>query len=178
MGSCCTAFMYDDLDRATLENTVQFSMMGHSGLVKVIDVYDGDTVTIAFRFGNQICQQKCRIDGLDCAEIRTKNEDEKKFGYLAKAYLTPLLFNKLVYARVDSADKFGRLLAKLWFSPKEDGERVDSHMIRKGFGYEYHGDRKLPFDVWFNTETGVCKTPAEIAEIRLKMKKIPVRKVR
>jgi len=143
------------LSSATLENTPEFSMVGYIGLVKVIDVYDGDTVTLAFPYKGLICQHKCRIDGLDCAEIRTRNEDEKKFGYSAKENLTSLLLGKQVYSRFEKTDKFGRLLAKLWFTPDERADtRVDLHMINQGFGYEYHGEKKLKFSEWFDVTTG------------------------
>jgi len=161
MGSCiCKS---NNLDQATLDNTKDFTMLGRQCKVKVIDVYDGDTVTVAFPFQNEIYHKKCRIEGIDCAEIRTKNLVEKKFGYEARDYLITKLQNKIVDASFEKQDKYGRLLAVLSF---ENGENVAQHMIDQGYGYRYNGEKKFEFNVWFDTDKCRAKTEEELQMYR------------
>ncbi len=154
MGNCCSENTEISLEKSTMENTPIFNMLGRTCLVKVIEVYDGDTLTISFPFDGKIYRQRCRIDGVDCAEIRTRNKVEKAFGFEAKNHLEPLLFNHIVQARFNKSDKFGRLLATVWFVQQESGITVDKYMIEQGYGYEYHGGKKRKFEEWFDPLTG------------------------
>jgi endonuclease YncB( thermonuclease family) len=162
MGSCLTSNYI--VKNATLENTVSFSMIGKTCNVKIIDVYDGDTVTIAFLFQGVLCNQKCRVQGIDCAELKTHDDTEKKFGYEAKTYLESIILGKVVTAIFEKTDKFGRLLAKLMYTEQET---LADHMIDRGFGYEYNGEKKLKFDEWFDKSTGKARSRQEIREIKL-----------
>ena len=49
--------------------------------VYVKDVYDGDTITVAFPFGDKMFSWNCRLTGVDTPEIRTRNKQEKEFGH-------------------------------------------------------------------------------------------------
>lgn len=144
MGSCCTK---DVLENATMENTEAFSLNGVKCFTKIIEVYDGDTVTLAFPFAGGVYKKRCRIEGVDCAEIRTKNLDEKKVGFEAKDFLSGFVLNKKVWTEFieDKNDKFGRLLAIIHYN----GTTLDKTMIEHHFGYEYHGGKKIPFEEWY-----------------------------
>ena len=134
-----------ELKSKTLNNSIPFSMQGKIVRAKVVSVYDGDTITLVFKFGNVFCHHACRLEGLDCAEIKTKNQEEKKVGLEAKEYLTNLLVNQLVTVTFsDKNDKFGRLLGKIEFN----GMNISDHMIEKGFGYAYNGEKKKKFEDW------------------------------
>ena len=52
MGICINK---QNLELATVENSINFSLQGIKCNAKVIDVHDGDTITLAFIFGKQIC---------------------------------------------------------------------------------------------------------------------------
>ena len=71
MGICCS--------KKSLENTTidvpEFSLSGYKCYCKVLDVYDGDTITLGFIFSKNIYKKRCRLEGIDCAEIRTKNPE-------------------------------------------------------------------------------------------------------
>lgn len=132
------------LQNQSLDNTKKFTLVGNSMYVRVVDVYDGDTITVIFRFGNCFYNKKCRIYGIDTPEIRTKNSDEKKAGFEAKEYLKSLVLGKVLWAAFDKEDKYGRLLATLWFD-KDSTESIDKIMIRAGHGYSYYGKTKQEF---------------------------------
>ena len=132
------------LEKKNIDNTEQFSLVGSSCYVRVIDVYDGDTITVIFRFGDKFYNKKCRIYGIDTPEIRTKNTEEKKAGYEAKEFLKNLILGKVIWAGFEKEDKYGRLLATLWLD-KESNESIDRIMIRSGHGYTYDGGKKKEF---------------------------------
>lgn len=150
MGNCCTQeniLPTPSLDLATLENTAEFTLQGHKCDAKVVDVHDGDTITLAFVFGGKIFHKSCRVEGVDCAEIRTKNIEEKNTGLEARNYVKDLLLHKIVWAEFsDTNDKYGRLLASIY--PQKGGESLDKTLIAMNYGYEYHGEKKIKFDHW------------------------------
>jgi endonuclease YncB( thermonuclease family) len=139
MGNC---LFNTKLNKCNLENTKDFTLKGTTKKCKVIDVYDGDTVTLAFSFSGNFYKKRCRISGVDCPEIRTKNLKEKEYGLKAKEFTTTLLLNKLVIVSFVGDDKYGRLLGKLYV----DGKDVADIIIISGNGYAYDGGKKTKFE--------------------------------
>jgi len=149
MGNCCSEqnMVVPNLALATLENTPELTLVGHKCEAKVVDVHDGDTITLAFILNGTIYHKSCRVAGVDCAEIRTKNKDEKKLGLEATEFVKGLVLNKIIWAEfTDKADKYGRLLATIYF--QKGGEPLNKILIAKKYGYEYHGEKKKKFDEW------------------------------
>ena len=130
-----------------MENSPEFTLAGQQCEAKVIDVYDGDTVTLAFVFAGHIFRKRCRVDGVDCAEIRTNSAEEKGVGLEAKEFVTALLLNKIIWVEFSTeGDKYGRLLGKIY--TKKGGVSLASMLISHGYGYEYHGEKKQKFEDW------------------------------
>lgn len=139
MGSCCSS--QADLESATMENTEEFCLSGRKMYAKVLSVYDGDTMTIAFDFQGKLYHKSCRVDGVNCPEIRTRDEHEKKMGLKAKEFVTNMILNKIVWTEFSMKnDKYGRLLAKIY--PEKNKDSLDLILIREGLGNEYHGGSK------------------------------------
>jgi len=129
----------------TVENTPVFSFDDRCFQSKVLDVYDGDTITLALPVDSKYYQFRCRISGVDCAEIRTKDQEEKKLGLQAKDFLRNMILGKVVTAEFDRHhDARGRLLAKIIFN----GQDVADIMIKAGYGYSYHGEKKKELADW------------------------------
>jgi endonuclease YncB( thermonuclease family) len=91
--------------------------------VRVIEVYDGDTVVVEIT-------KRVRVRLLDCwaPEVRTKNPDEKAAGYASKDHLKEILpeGSSAVLHIPGSVDvgrsiTFGRFLGRIW----RDGDRDD-----------------------------------------------------
>lgn len=145
MGCICVITKDKSLSELNLDNTIPFSMEGKKIQGKVLSVYDGDTITIGFKFGNLYCHKQCRIYGLDCAEIRTKNLEEKKVGLEAKEFLRGWIEGKIVSIDFScGSDKYGRLLGKVEYN----GVDVSEKMIEQKFGYAYQGEKKKTFEEW------------------------------
>lgn len=119
---------------------VPFSLEGQSIPVKVVSVYDGDTVTLAtFALspgGSPPFALKCRLMGIDTPELRSKNEKEKVMARAARDALRGLVLNEVVTAHCGPFDKYGRLLA--WLETGE-GIVVNDWLIEQGFARSYDG---------------------------------------
>jgi micrococcal nuclease len=104
-------FSWRSRDR-TKENTPVFDLAGKSVWVRCVSVYDGDTYQVVFRYAGKWWRWKCRCVGWDSPELRTKNEEEKKLGYEAKAKMEEWWQGEAQVARLDIQgwDKYGRLL--------------------------------------------------------------------
>ena len=65
---------------------------------QVIKVYDGDTITIATRLSykdSPLYRFSIRLKGIDSAEIKSKNINEKKNAMISRDFLTELILHKL-----------------------------------------------------------------------------------
>lgn len=136
MGNCISDYK---LSKRTLENTPFLTFTGKTFRGKVIDVYDGDTMTIAILYyGDYVCV-RCRLEGIDCPEIRTKNAEEKEKGLKARNYVKDLLLNRIVtMVCSDNKDKYDRVLARLILGRTD----ISQHLIENGYGKPYDGGRK------------------------------------
>jgi micrococcal nuclease len=108
----------------------------------VIKVYDGDTITIAFKLNsdtNNITYKKnVRLNGIDTPEIRSKNSEEKVCAKLARDYLCNLILYKEINLKNCLYDKYGRLLADLYL----DDLHINKDMIDKKYAVQYYGKKK------------------------------------
>lgn len=119
-----------------------FNLDGEMMRAKVIDVYDGDTVTLVFRFASKIWKDKCRLTGIDTAEIRTRDADEKVRGLEARDWLRAKLLNKKVWVECGKWDKYGRLLGTIYLT-SDFQQSVNQELINHGFAVPYFGGTKL-----------------------------------
>lgn len=114
---------------------------------KVLDVYDGDTITIAFDFGNKYYSWKARIYGIDTPEIRTKNIKEKEAAYRAKEFLKNLILDKVVKIECMGFGKFGRILVKVFVKDEQDKyQDVSQMLIKEDLAHMYYGKKKLKWN--------------------------------
>lgn len=135
------------LSAATLVNTPEFGLRGLRMRAKVLNVYDGDTITLGFVFRGEVFRKQCRVKGVDCAEIRTRNESEKAVGLRAQIRTRELVSDSIVRVEFDNQeDKYGRLLGVVYI---RDGRRLDSVLIEEGLGYAYDGKQKRQFEEWY-----------------------------
>lgn len=114
---------------------------------KVVDVYDGDTVTIVLfnKFGFE--KHKLRMYGYDSPEMKPKRdlpnrEEEIKKAKEAKKYLSDLVLNKIVKFESMGYDKYGRLLGKLYILNYCSEQEINQLMVDLGYGYPYFGGTK------------------------------------
>lgn len=105
-------------------------------------IVDGDTVDVDISVGfGIVITQRIRLKGVNAAESRTLNEEEKKKGLAAKEWLTKELSKEgewIIETYKD--DKYGRLLGVLYLV----GEPVtiNEKMINDGIAVPYDGGKR------------------------------------
>ena len=110
-----------------------------------ITVYAGDTIKCDIDLGFSIIlrKQSVRSLGINCPEIRTKDQREKALAYEARDQLRHILEDAEVIAlQSHGKGKFGRILGTLF----ADGKNVNDMMIDLGLARPYDGGKRSS---WF-----------------------------
>ena len=110
----------------------------------VIKVYDGDTITIATKICNlpNLYRFSVRILDIDCPEINSKDDFEKKLAIKGRDYVNNLILNQNVKLNVKGLDNYGRILAKIVFNNLNIGQEL----INQKLAIPYQGGKKKNFD--------------------------------
>lgn len=131
-----------------IEYAKTFSFQGIETYAKIYSCYDGDTCNIIIKYNNDFIRIRCRLVGINSAEIKTIDKNEKELGLKAKEYISNLILNKVVYVKFDKNDKWGRPLIEIYLK-KEDKDdykkSVNYKMIQEGHAKEYNGKGKKEF---------------------------------
>ena len=114
---------------------------------KVVKIVDGDTVDvdIDLGFGVWLKKERIRMFGIDTPESRTRDLDEKKYGLMAKEFITKLLDDEggiVLKTRKDAEGKYGRILGELWRTTDLADRSINQIMIEKHHAVSYHGQSK------------------------------------
>lgn len=109
---------------------------------RVVSVYDGDTLTIARKesiwWHSKVFSYKVRLNGIDCPEMRGSSEEEKCYALKAKEVVEKLVLNKDVKLDIQGYDKYGRLLARVFFGKTD----LSEHLLGIGLAVPYYGKTK------------------------------------
>ena len=114
---------------------------------KLVKVVDGDTVDIDsdLGFGVWLKDQRIRLMGIDTPESRTRDDEEKKFGLLAKEEVIKYLANcKKFKSFKDEKGKFGRILGDFEVYDNRSGRwmGLSEALIQNHYGVKYMGQAK------------------------------------
>lgn len=110
--------------------------------VKVVEVYDGDSIFIDLPGQHPLFGKRMgvRILGIDTPEVKTKDSCEKKKGIEAKDFLTQIIASAKRIDIVDAQkDKYFRILGTV----KADGLSVADELIKQRLAYPYFGEKKV-----------------------------------
>ena len=112
---------------------------------EVISVYDGDTFTFLIEFVpfDIMVNAKIRLDGVNCPEIRTKDDKEKALGLVAKKFAKDFLAQGEITIDIHKREKFGRYLSDIFVN----GKSLSAELISAELGREYHGEKRKG---WFD----------------------------
>lgn len=143
------------------KNTPPFSLAGKRLRARVIDVYDGDTMTVAMLFAGEVSKFSVRVHGIDTCEMKSKNVVTKGVSTKARNRVVEVVSRGVIKAGPETArkdlqvafamtvcmvdlecfefDKYGRVLANVWV----DGVSVGDLMLGEGLAFEYFGGTKL-----------------------------------
>jgi len=152
-------------------NTNDFSLNGQYIVGRVVDIYDGDTITCVLNILGSFYKFNIRLAEIDTCEMKSKNENNKMFAQKARSRLYELItesqnaldlhisrkelrdiLNKDVYLikiMCGEFDKYGRLLGWLFNKsnelviPSDMSNSFNHILIKEKLAYEYKGDTKL-----------------------------------
>ena len=103
---------------------------------EVCRVIDGDTVDLLIDLGFEASiKKRVRLSGIDTPEIRTRNKEEKKKGYAAKARLEELIRGdvSLLTLRSDGLGKYGRVLGTIYNCDRN----INNTLVEEGYAISY-----------------------------------------
>ena len=103
--------------------------------VYVCKIYDGDTFTISTKFRWDIentYRFAVRIKGIDCPELRAKDENEKRVAILARDYMKELIDSNdgFVFLQNITYDKYGRLCADVFIETCDTKNNINNIGIK------------------------------------------------
>ena len=138
-----------------------FSLEGLNTWCRVIDIYDGDTITVVIPLMTSMYKFHIRLYGIDKPEIKSLVQQEKDKAIISRNRLIELCTNVatnlksrkevqqflseniyLIWINAYKMDKYGRVLANVYKSP-EDTVSFTKTLIDEKLGYEYFGKTKL-----------------------------------
>ena len=108
---------------------------------QVINVYDGDTITIVSKLpydASPLYRFSVRLAGIDCAEIKGKTERERELAQEAKCALQKLILNKVVALKNLKTEKYGRILADVYLGDLH----VNQWLLDNKYAVQYSGGKK------------------------------------
>ena len=126
-------------------STKRFTFEDEVKLAKCVNVYDGDTVQLVFPVQGILYRWSCRLTGVDTPELRTRNKQEKMYGYQVRDALREKLANKMVMVHCGEFDKYGRLLVEILY----ENENINNWLIENNYAKKYDGGKKSK---WFVDE--------------------------
>ena len=108
---------------------------------KVIKVYDGDTITVAAKLPfdeSPIYRFSVRLRNIDSPEIKGESEKECNLAIQSRDALHTLIFGKIIELRNNGKEKYGRLLADLYYNEIH----INKWMVDNGYAVKYDGGKK------------------------------------
>lgn len=142
------------------KTTPLFSLNGLCTYARVVNVYDGDTITCVIKVFDNWFKFNVRLNGIDTCELHSTDTKLKALAIKAKKRLISLIteitesessnFDKgyfenhvvLVWLECQDFDKYGRLLANIYKNQKDKISFSDI-LIQEKFGYKYDGGTKI-----------------------------------
>ena len=150
---CSFNWFYDYyLRKRTNDNTKLYSLEGRKFRAKVVDIYDGDTITVVFKLNGHYVKYKVRMYGYDSPEMKPLKNIPNRMDIIAnakyaKAKLSEKILNKIVILECLKWDKYGRLLATVYLQHSKllfcgIDENMNNWMVEEGLGKPYFGGKK------------------------------------
>lgn len=153
----------DSLQIHNINNTSFFSLCGINTYARLVDVYDGDTITCIIPIFDNYYKFHVRLYDLDTCELKSKNDELKHHALLARKKALDILcghnnldlhcckkdiqhylieHNIIIWLECLTFDKYGRLLANV-YQKDDKNNSLSTILINCHLGYSYAGGTKL-----------------------------------
>ena len=148
-------------------NTPEFSLNGFCTNGRLVDIIDGDSLTIILPLFNNFYKYHVRLCGIDTCEMKSKNKENKDLAIKARNTLLELVVDKkyistpkstllkkdiqeildkniiIVFVECFDFDKYGRLLANVYIKKDDLKINLSEYLLQHKLAYKYTGDTKL-----------------------------------
>lgn len=123
----------------------RFSFDGLSTLARVINIYDPDTITIAFEHNQEVIKINVRLEGIDAPELKSSNEAESHACVIGAKRLEELIGDKVIRVEFGKFDKYGRPMVRLYtLEPLEESLTcINEYLLKYQYVREYSGEKKV-----------------------------------
>lgn len=143
-------------------NTQEFSFEGIKDYARLVDVYDGDTITCVLKIFDEYYKFKFRLYGIDTMEIKDQDTQIKQKALEARKKVIDILCennnlsinstrneiqdylkNNIVIIWIEclNFDKYGRILCKV-YNNKNAEKDVSTILIECNLAVSYDGGKK------------------------------------
>ena len=136
------------------------------------NVHDTDTISVLFKFNDQVVKYNLRLDGVDAPELKSEIEIEQELCVKGTNFLKELILNKIIKIKTIKADKYGRLLSKIY--SYGDDQCINDLLIDMGFCRKYDGGKKEDWNLTSSEQLVISETSSDILEekpVKLKISK-------
>lgn len=150
-------------------NTPHFTLCNVNLVGRLVDVIDGDSLSIILPIFNKYYRYNIRLNGIDTCEMKSKNEETKKKALKARISILNLVTNEnyseiltkkeiknildkniiLVWVECLEFDKYGRLLANVYqfdnlnMTKLDNSSSFSEYLLQNKLAYKYAGKTKL-----------------------------------
>lgn len=150
-------------------HTPYFTLCNLNTIGRLVDVIDGDSLSIVLPIFDNYYRYNVRLNGIDTCELKSKQEETKKKALKARISILNLVTNNnysehltkkeiqnildeniiLLWVECLEFDKYGRLLAnvyqfdKLNMTKLENSNSFSEYLLQNKLAYEYTGKTKL-----------------------------------
>lgn len=138
----------DNLDYKSLQLPDYPTMKGKKKWCRVIDVFDGDTITILYFSDEYILRkERFRLYGIDTPELKPLKTAENRQQLIQKAkeardFLSSLILNKTIYIVFNQEEKYGRRMGNIYLTNNTQEKSVNDMLIENGHAKKYYGGKK------------------------------------
>ena len=113
-----------------------------NNLCKVIEAYDGDTVTVLISIRGEIYKFHVRMLGIDCPEIRGRGDTEKAAAIAVRDVVRHVCIGRICGIEAHGTDKYGRLLGRINL---DNGHSICEFLLSHRLGKAYDGGTRQSF---------------------------------
>jgi endonuclease YncB( thermonuclease family) len=144
-------------------DTAEFSFDGIQSYARLVDVYDGDTITCVLNIFDNYYKLKFRLYGIDTMEMKEQNVQVKQKALEARKKVIDILCgdnnlpinvsrnniqeylkNNIIIVWIEclNFDKYGRILCKAYNKENKNGNDVSSILLECNLAVKYDGGKK------------------------------------
>jgi micrococcal nuclease len=110
-------------------------------VIKILSVYDGDTITALIDLGFGVHKkEKFRLGLIDAPELRGEERKEREDGLVSRDYLRKIIQTAeeteteiIIKTTKDRKGKYGRYIGVIYIQ----GVNINIHMINEGYALPY-----------------------------------------